>query len=402
MLRWSRWFDMTTDETPTSDGGSDATDSELVVRLRQRAEELRASAPERMNDPEDTVPEPEPEPDAEPGPETATEAEHQDADPPAEIDDHDDHDDHDDSFSGAAHGAFDDPAESELLRRWADEDHIEAVSPRRNWTPLVVLVVLVALVALIAVAFRAVGGDDAETTGDGQRGGEAEASSVLDEDIPSLEDLTADVTIPPGPAEGLSIADKGVAIVEDRFDPARREGTFAVVIENPHLDWLAQSVQVEVEFLDEQGVAVGGDTAFVEVVLPGQTVAVANHFFDAPAVPITDLAVTIDVARWRESEPFEGGFTTTDVVTEEAEFSGLRTTFVLRSTFDRPLTDVGVTVVYKGQYGQIVGGYDTFIDLVEPGVDVPVEIALLANLPVEQIISTDLYPSTGFGFIPDE
>ncbi len=295
-----------------------------------------------------------------------------------------------------------DPSSRDLLSQWADEEHIETESPARHWTPLVVAAVILVVVALLAVGVRFVldaGGDDDAA---GTRGDDVEAPSVTDADPPTLDDLTADVTVPPGPAEGLTVADKGVTIVEDRFDAERREGTFAVIIDNPHADWLAQGVQVDVRMLDESGTEVGSDAAFLEIVLPGQQVAVGALFFDAPAVPVVELAVTLDVARWRETGPFDGDFTIGEIVTEEAEFSGVRTAFTLRSDFADPLIDTGVTAVYRGPDGQIVGGSDTFLDLLEPGVATPVEISLLANIPIDQISATEIYPAAGFGFVPDQ
>ena len=260
---------------------------------------------------------------------------------------------------------------------------------------------VVAFVALVVFAFHLVGRGDSGSDATASASKETKTESVLDEPAPSLDDLTAEVTVPPGPETGLTVADKGVTVVEDRFDPAKREGTFAAIIDNPNPDWLAQGVQVDVQFLDEGGNPVGSDNAFVEIVLPGQRVAVSGLFFDAPTVPVVDLTVAIDVARWRETSAGDGEFTTHDVVTAPAEFSGVKTTFVLQSSFPRPLTDVGVTAVYRGVFGQIVGGYDTFIDHVEPNVDTPAEIAMLANIPIEQITGTELYPSASSGFVAD-
>ena len=336
-------------------------DEERAAELRRRAERLRAE-PLRA----DPLPEPE-------------------------------------DFAAGRIGGVDDPDDSDLLRRWAEEDHLEAGSPHRNWSPVIAVVVVLAVLAAIAGAFVVVlGSDDGGATDAGPGGETADGPSVLDDEPPSLDELTADVTVPPGPEVGLSVADKGVTIVEDRFDPARREGTFAVILENPHPDWMAQGVQVDVQFLDPAGTAVGGDSAFVELVLPSQRVAVAALFFDAPTVPVADMSVAVDVARWRETGPVEGGFTTTDVTTEEAEFSGVRTTFTLRSTFPEPLTDVGATVVYRGALGQIVGGSDTFLDRVDPEVDTPVEVALLANIALDQVTATEVYPSASFGFVADD
>lgn len=338
-----------------------ADESELIRRLRERAHELRGDAP---------PPTPEPTPEPEPAPE-----------PVEQVDQGD---------------------QGDLLSRWADEEHHETDAPERNWAPLILAVVVLAAVAVLYGLFRFATGEGSEPSDTASRGDDADAPSVTDVEPPSLDDLTAEVTVPPGPAEGLVVVDSGVTIVEDRFDPARREGTFAAIVENPHAGWLAQGVQVNVSFLDESGAVAGTDQGFVDLVLPGQRVAVGALFFDAPTVPITALDVTLDVARWRETSPFEGQLTTAEVETVEAEFSGVRTTFLLRSSFDEPLTDVGVTAVYRNAFGGIVGGSDTFVDLLEPGVDTPVEISLLANVDVEAITATELYPSTGLGLVPDE
>lgn len=304
---------------------------------------------------------------------------------------------------GEPGGFGDDPELDALLDRWTDVDHHETAEPKRDWSALFPLVIVVAVVGLAAAGFQLItSGDRDPATDDTPIDGRDQAASVLDEEPPSLDDLISDVTLPPGPETGLVVGEHGTTIVEDRFDPARREGTFAVIIENPHADWLAQGVQVDVTFLDPSGTPIGTDDAFVEIVLPGQRVAVASLFFDAPTVPVADIAVSLDVARWRETEPFEGEFTTTDVTTSEAEFSGVRTTFTLTSSFAEPLTDVGVTAVYRAADGRIVGGYDTFVDLLEPGVDTPVEITLLANIDPAEIVTTEVFPYAGFGFVPDE
>jgi len=295
-----------------------------------------------------------------------------------------------------------DPESERLLDRWTGEERDEAVEPRRNWSPLVALLVVLAVAGLAFLGARALisGSADEDTATDGRPGSGDDRASVLDSDTPSLEDLTSDVTLPPGPDAGLQLADQGITIVPDRFDESRREGTFAVVLQNPHEDWLAQGVQVSVAFLDESGSEVGADDGFVEVVLPGQSVAVANLFFDAPTVPVTALDVQVDVARWRQTGPMEGGFSITEVQTGEAEFSGVRTTFLIESDFDEVLTDVGITAVYRAADGRIIGGYDAFVERLEPGVPTPAEIDLLANVDPAQIAATELYPTAAFGSVP--
>jgi hypothetical protein len=378
------------DEETEGTGPSDET----IARLRSRAEQLQAARRLREQDEAETVPE------------------------VPVVEDPDDEDPFaamlaagaplagaEDLVGGAdpltEHGG--DPDAERLLDRWAEEERDESVEPKRNWSPLIAVVVVLAVAALAFVGARALitGSADDDTASGGLLETNDDGSSVLDSDTPSLEDLTSDVTLPPGPDAGLQVADQGITIVPDRFDESRREGTFAVIVRNPHDDWLAQGVQVSATFLDENGEPLGADDGFVEVVLPGQSVAVASLFFDAPTVPVAGLDVQVEVARWRETGPVSGGFSITEVQTNEAEFSGVRTTFLIRSDFDEPLTDVGVTAVYRTADGRIIGGYDAFVERLDPGVATPAEIDLLANVDPAQIASTELYPTAAFGSVPD-
>lgn len=377
------------DEETASTGPSDET----IARLRSRAEQLRAAR--RIREQDEAEHEVEHETAAEPVAEDPFAAMLAPGAPLAHAED----------LVGGAdpfteHGA--DPDSEALLDRWAEEERAEDVEPRRNWSPLVAVVVVLAVVALGFVGARALitGSAEGDTASSGPLEATDDGASVLDEDTPSLEDLTSDVTLPPGPDSGLQVADQGITVVPDRFDESRREGTFAVIVQNPHQDWLAQGVQVSVTYLDEADQPLGADDGFVEVVLPGQSVAVASLFFDAPTVPVAGLDVQVEVARWRETGPVDGGFAITEVQTNEAEFSGVRTTFLIQSDFDEPLTDVGVTAVYRDADGRIIGGYDAFVERLDPGVPTPAEIDLLANVDPALIASTELYPTAAFGSVP--
>jgi hypothetical protein len=416
------------------DEQTDGPSDETIARLRSRAEQLQASRQIRrqLEAEAEVQAEVQAEPEPEPEPEPVTEPTAQELDvagkAAADVQSFDDlgstDTDHDgeDPFAGILapgaplSGAEDlvggadpfartgvDPETERLMDRWADEEGDESVAPRRNWTPLVALVVVVAVVGLAFLGARALisGSADDGTASGGLPGLDDDRGSVLDTDAPSLEDLTTDVTLPPGPDAGLQVADQGITVVPDRFDESKREGTFAILVQNPHDDWLAQGVQVSVTFLDEAGAPLGGDDGFVEVVLPGQSVAVASLFFDAPTVPVAGLDVQVEVARWRETGPMAGGFSITEVQTNEAEFSGVRTTFQIQSDFDEALTDVGITAVYRAADGRIIGGYDTFVERLDPGVPTPAEIDLLANVDPAEIASTELYPTAAFGSVPD-
>lgn len=266
------------------------------------------------------------------------------------------------------------------------------------------VVATIVLVAVMAASFF--GARALFAPGDGPAGDrtveDAEAGGPSTTEAPDLEEITADVTLPPGPEDGLAVVETGITIVEDRFDPVRREGTYALIIENPNDDQLAQAVQVDVDFVDSTGAVVGTDTAFVEVVLPGQRVAVASLLFDAPTEAVVGLDVTLDVARWRNITDVGGAFLISDVATVEADFSGVETTFVVQSSFDEDLRDVVVTAVYRRADGSIIGGADTFVEFLGSGAPTPAAVSLLANVSVEDVAATELYPAASFGFVPGD
>lgn len=336
-------------------------EGELVERLRRRAEELR-TAYEAEVAATRAVPPPEAQPDPEPAPA---------------------------------------PAPPDILSQWADEDHVETVSPDRNWSPIVAGAFIVVALGLMVLGFVIVlSTDDAEP--DQPAAGDAGAGALIEQDAPPVAEMTADVTVPADPREDLVVADQGFTIVTDPLEPQSRVGTFAVLVQNPNDDFSARGVQVDVTFVDDTGAELGHDNAFVEVILPDQTVAVAALIFDAPSAEVADLRVDVDVARWRGGDPVDGEMQISDVTTDDAEFSGVRTTFQLRSTFSEPLRDVGVAVVYRDEAGRIVGGSDTIIDVLAPDTATPGQIALLAGLGLDTIAATELYPRLGFGVLPGE
>lgn len=281
-----------------------------------------------------------------------------------------------------------DPDDSDLLRRWAEEDHLETDPPRRNWPLIIVAGTVVGLVALIVGVVVVAGSDDGSPHPVPQDEAAPQEKPVA-EAPPPVE------TVPPGPETGLAVVDQGFTVVEDRFDDDERVGTFAAVIHNPHPEWLAGGVQVDVRFFDAAGAMVSAQSGFIEAILPDQRAAVAALFFDAPA-GVTDMTVTSHVARWSETGPVGGSFEIRDPVTEAAGAGGVRTRLLLRSTYADELADVEVTAVYRDELGGIIGGSDASVGTLPPGVDAPVEITLPVDIPFDAVAFTELYPAASF------
>lgn len=281
-------------------------------------------------------------------------------------------------------------------------DHLSAEEPAQDRGWIVLAGVVAAVVVVVAVVARLLGGGGGGTDSgpdappEAVFGGDVDTRSVLEEEPPSLDELTADITVPPGPEQGLLLADRGVTVVEDRFEPRRREITYAAVLDNDHPDWIAHGVQVTADFVDEGGAVVASDSAFLSIVLPDAEVAVAGLVFVDPgdgtrADEVVDVTVIVDVAYWEQVQPVEGGFTFTEVETGAADYSGVRTTFLIENRYDTTLRDVAVTAVYRDEEGRILGGYDTFLDRLRAGEQVEASVDLLVNIDPEDIATTELF-----------
>ena len=283
----------------------------------------------------------------------------------------------------------------------------EVATPKRNKLPLVIGGIVVVLILAVAAFLVLGGGDDDEGDDDVV----AADNSPADDDPadepepapdPPADDEPADEPEPgdevdPDDAEQVEVVEQGFTVITDPNDDTRRNLTYGILLENPNPDPLvATGIDVQVSFFDAGGSVLDTDTAFLSVLLPGQTGAVGNILFDAPeGVAEASRCRPAPVTSWsRRTSTVE--LDTKDVKTVAEEFGGLKTTFLLTSTFPEAQEAIQVTAIYRDDAGKVVGGYFTFIEFVEANDETAGEISFFID--VEGITETELFPMLGFDF----
>lgn len=269
--------------------------------------------------------------------------------------------------------------------------------PSISWRRVALVgVIVVGLGITVARLLFAVGdedSDDARSTSPTDEAGHVVTDpSVL---LPQIDDLIDGAELPAGPPGGLAIGDQGNTVVADRFDATKHEGTFAAIILNPHQGWQAESVEVRSDLVAEDGTVIDTSTALLDVVRPGQTVAVAGLIVDVGDRSSATLSSTVRVARWREVAAAAGAIEVADVETRAAPLTGITTTMTARSTFDQPAENIVVVAVYRRSDGSIIGGFDAVVDRIDPGQQVDVSIDLPTNIDAAEIASTEVYTTGG-------
>lgn len=154
--------------------------------------------------------------------------------------------------------------------------------------------------------------------------------------------------------------------------------SYAAVLKNPNADrWIAEQVSVNVTFYNAANTVVKSTDDTVSIMLPGQTLAVANS---AQVQSATRMEVQALVGRWEQATSPLGAFTVEGVTSNADDFS-LKTNGTVSSTFAKDLKNVEASAVYFDADNKIIGGAFTFIKFVPAGGKTGFEITSLQKLP---------------------
>lgn len=164
--------------------------------------------------------------------------------------------------------------------------------------------------------------------------------------------------------------------------------TYAIVVQNPNTSgWVANYVSFNISLVNAAGVIVKVDTPTLRTLLPGQKAAIAPLITQASGVVRMD--VQANVSTWLTTASETGGFTFSNITTTPQQYGGVKTTATLSSTFASQQSLVQATAVYYDAAGNIIGGALTYVDVVPPGGQVPVEIT--ASTAPPSIARTEVY-----------
>lgn len=190
---------------------------------------------------------------------------------------------------------------------------------------------------------------------------------------PASQPTPRPTPIPQATAQPLVVEDYGFT-----YFPGSTEFTqYAVVISNPNPDtFVAEFVDVNITFYDDDGTVVASESETITQALPGQTNAVGGAGF--PEGEATSMEVAIDYD-WEEIDFDVGEFILSNLKTTSDRYS-TSTRGVITSTFEEKQEDVEVIVVWRDSAGRILGGDFTYVDFVNAGQKVSFEVTALDRI----------------------
>lgn len=254
----------------------------------------------------------------------------------------------------------------------------------RNWGRIA----LIAVGALIVLAILAYFGGQGGTAADPSESQESQGAASTPEPTPTA---TPRPTPAPAARVDLVLADSGfTAFSSDGYS------SYAVIIENPNLEWVAQRVEVSVTFYDAAGTILSVENDFLTAILPGGRGAIGSTAFDAGTATRMEVVIQpVDESSWFRVEPNStGDYAFENVTTTRDEFGGHTTTGLIRSTFQEAQESVEVTAVWRNSAGTIVGGDFTFVDTVPAMGEATFELSTFATF--SDLAQTEMYADLGF------
>lgn len=158
--------------------------------------------------------------------------------------------------------------------------------------------------------------------------------------------------------------------------------SYAFIVENPSATQLTRDTLYQIAAYDEAGTVLRTESSFIDLVYPGQQIAVAKVLTMPPDVQIARVEVQF---RQRTFAEATGQIPQLEVenpafIPNPEEFP--RVTGVIRNTLDRDLVDLPVVgIAYDGD--EIVGGGTTVIPFVsaqsEAAVSIPIATSRMAT-----------------------
>jgi hypothetical protein len=266
-----------------------------------------------------------------------------------------------------------------------------------NLTPVIVAVGVLLTAVAIGVAIARLGDDDREradpppTTDDAPPAvtDPDDQTTVTSPDTsPSTSEGTTVTTEAGGIGiEGLTVADSGFSTYAG-FDG--QAGSYGVILENTTSDPIT-NFAVEVVVYDTSDAVVTSEPHTVAVIGPGARLGLGAEIADTVPNGIGRLDVRVEEGSGGPVP--DGAFTISDVSTTSDQF-GIYTTFVVSSSYDTELELPYAYAIYRDAAGRIIGGANSFVDLVPSRGRANGEVTSFTVVP--NVAGAEVYVDPGF------
>lgn len=203
---------------------------------------------------------------------------------------------------------------------------------------------------------------------------------------------TPEPTITPLPErEALVLGESG-------FGQDDRRVGFAFFITNPNTGYAVTSTGYQVAFYDDAGTVIETDSGYIELLLPGQTLAMAGTQILDEGVTATRIEVQLNDGSFEPSDPIPTF--SVDRVAYLADHVFAKAVGVITNPYTRDVSDVRVAAVAYDEAGAIIGGGFTYVNFIPADSETAVSLSLTTSVIPDKV---ELYPAiSGLTMLSDE
>jgi hypothetical protein len=175
----------------------------------------------------------------------------------------------------------------------------------------------------------------------------------------------------------------------DTVSDGQRTLNYVALIKNPNTTRTFDQAEVDLDFLSARGTVVASEEEFANYILPNATMAVVGDDVGIPPTHISKLQIRVSTPYdWIPVQTPPAEFTTKIASFHAATSYGtyeLKATVGLKSTFSKPVTKAAVALVYYNGKGKIIGGDNTWANLVPAHGKALVTFDDFPGLPVAHV-----------------
>jgi hypothetical protein len=208
---------------------------------------------------------------------------------------------------------------------------------------------------------------------------------------PTATPTATPLPMPTAPPEPLQVLNHG-------FGQEGRSVGLAFILENPNRGFAFERTQYQAVISSESGTVLGTSSGYIALILPGETLGVADRLWLDEGVTASSMEVQL-----LGNTPFTWEPLPTFGVAESHYIVGTfsrAVTGVVSSPYDMTLTDIQVSAVVYDESGEIVGGGYTFLNFVPAHGSTGARVAVVAS---ETAVRAELYPTiSGLTFLSEE
>ncbi|OQY48433.1 MAG: hypothetical protein B6242_02290 [Anaerolineaceae bacterium 4572_78] len=206
-------------------------------------------------------------------------------------------------------------------------------------------------------------------------------------------DTPASTNTPTPEFEGLSVGKIG-------FGQDGKDVALAFMVENPNPDYVVQDSEYEVIAYDADDNQLDTQEGFISFILPAQKTAVADTMYLSSNVPVAKLDLHVKKGNFTSFNPLENEPLTIESPTYFTDEFVSTVTGIMKSSFDKDVTDIRVSAVAYNESNEIIGGGFTYVGFVPASGQTGVAINLTTN---GKPVHIDIYPIlSGLSLFEDE